>query len=148
MRKYKLKRGLPVSADIVAKEINALMKSNKGIISPNQLVNSAKKKKSPIHDCFTWDDTKAAKKYRIEEAKYLLRTVIVEYIQENKTYTTRAFVSTNDKEYQKIESVLADDELVEHLLEQAKKDFLAYKSKYQHLEKLQILWETFEDIFD
>jgi len=140
--KYKSKRGIGAPIGKVAAEINRLMKRCGNSVTPEQIVKAAKPKNSPIHNCFTWDETLAAHKCRLLEARYLLRTVTVVYKENEKTYTTRAFVTTNDRQYRTIESVLSDDELRAQLLEQAKDDLRAFKNKYYQLKELSIVFEA------
>jgi len=50
-----------------------------GILRPADVVEAALNPKSPLHGCFEWDDDKAAKQYRLEQARKLIREVRVEY---------------------------------------------------------------------
>ena len=40
--------------------LNHLAKSNKGKLTSKEVVNRARSEDSPIHDCFEWNDDKAA----------------------------------------------------------------------------------------
>jgi hypothetical protein len=144
--RYKAKRGIGVPVKVAGAEINRLIKLRGDSITPAQIVKAAKKKSSPIHNCFTWNDTEAAKKCRLLEARYLLRMVTVVYEENKKTYTTRAFVTTNDRQYRTIESVLSDDELREELLEQAKADLKAFRDKYRQLNELAAIFEAIDKL--
>lgn len=42
---------------------------------PEEIVDAAKHRESPIHDAFEWDDSVAATEYRKEQARELLRAV-------------------------------------------------------------------------
>lgn len=47
-------------------------------ITPAAVVDAARKnKKSELHKCFEWDDSKAAEKYRLDQARYMLRMIVV-----------------------------------------------------------------------
>lgn len=37
---------------------------------------ASKRKNSELHKCFTWDDSKAAQEYRLEQARLVLRAVV------------------------------------------------------------------------
>lgn len=49
----------------------------KGKISPSELVEAARPKKSPIHDAFEWDNLKAGEQYRLLQARTWIRKVEV-----------------------------------------------------------------------
>jgi hypothetical protein len=46
-----------------------------GKLTPDAVVERAKLKTSPLHEEFEWDDTKAGHKWRINQARSLIRTV-------------------------------------------------------------------------
>lgn len=48
-----------------------------GEVSASALLEAARKKRSPAHDGFTWDDTVAGEEYRLMEARKWLRIVII-----------------------------------------------------------------------
>ena len=58
----------------VAKALADLHQQNDGL-RPSEVVAAAKPKTSPLHCEFTWDDTKAAHEYRLNEARHLIRVV-------------------------------------------------------------------------
>lgn len=56
-----------------------------GNLTPDAVLEDARSKKSPLHDCFEWDDSEAAHRYRLEQARTLIRSVRVEVTTESKT---------------------------------------------------------------
>lgn len=114
--------------------------STNGTISPELVVEAARPKSSPLHDQFTWDDTEAAQKFRILEAKKLLR-VTVEYLPVPQQEMVRAFVSLGSDRldrggYRVSATVLSDASLREQLLLDAKREMQMFIKKYKHLEEL------------
>ena len=57
----------------VINELKRLAAKNRGLFLPEAVVEAAKPETSPLHSQFTWDNTEAAKKYRIWEARRLQR---------------------------------------------------------------------------
>jgi hypothetical protein len=49
-----------------------------GMLKPEAVVNAARDEASPLHPCFTWDDSKAAEKQRLHEARLLIKCVRIE----------------------------------------------------------------------
>ena len=92
---YKPAQGARLSvqdAQIYGEHIDNLTQKT-GYVTPLVILKDAKDKKSPLHVFFDWDDTEAAHKWRIEQAKYLLRHITVEIINDGETQTIRHFHS-------------------------------------------------------
>ncbi len=62
---------LPTKTEIIAAELEMMAK--RGIISPQKVLEAARKPSHPLHAFFTWDDAEAAEKHRIEEAMRMIR---------------------------------------------------------------------------
>lgn len=48
-----------------------------GCLTPESVVDAAADPESPLHSFFTWDDGEAAKSWRVEQARRLIRSVKV-----------------------------------------------------------------------
>jgi len=128
-----------IPAQVVGKEITKVMKKNKGILTPQLLVDSAKNLKSPIHDYFEWNNKVAADKYRETQASYLIRHLeIIEEKEDLKPVKVRAFVSVksdNNYHYVSIQSAYNDKDMLKYVLEQALSEYKALAQKYQNLKE-------------
>lgn len=72
---FRLKKGL--SPQRVGDELYRLQKEGRG--EPSDVVEAARSPKSPMHAQFEWDDSKAAEAHRLEQARYLIRSIEVVY---------------------------------------------------------------------
>jgi hypothetical protein len=104
-----------------------------GTLTPEYVVDRASEPDHPLHGSFTWDDTEAARKWRVHQARNLIR-VHVNVIWPD-TKPTRVFVSLMDDRrsgvgYRSAVDVLADDDLRDQLIAQAKKDADLWRKKY------------------
>jgi hypothetical protein len=63
-----------------------------GTLTPDAVLEAARPKGSPIHDLFTWDDKVAGARYRIEEARTVIRRVRVEIITESREIRTVGYI--------------------------------------------------------
>ena len=118
---YKWKRkpnGAP-SAEVASDCLMAI-KKKRGGITPQLLVIEAGKKTSPLHDCFEWDDTKAAGEFREIQARCILRFLIVAEVEdeEDDEVFVRAFVAASEitdseenNSYLTIEEIRSDEDL-------------------------------------
>lgn len=121
-----------------------------GEVNPEIIVEKAKDENNILHNCFEWDDTKAAHKYRIEQAKEIIRCLV---IQTDKGEKTRAVVSVsincNEKRsYQPLRLVLNNDYAKSMLLEQAKRDAEIFIAKYRALSELSCVINEMEKVLN
>lgn len=56
----------------VLAELQKLAKSNRGLLRPVTVVSAAEDEASPLHSKFEWDDTLAAAKHRLWQARQLI----------------------------------------------------------------------------
>lgn len=81
--------------DIVEKALRELARAKK-VLRPDDVVTAAQPEDSPLHAYFTWDDTEAAKKWRLEEARALIRSVRIEVTYENNILRVPAYLKDPD----------------------------------------------------
>lgn len=147
---YKWKRQpfAGADADIIGEHIESLAKN--GMITPMDLVKDAKRKNSPLHKCFEWDDTAAAKAYRITQAQYILRQIEVMIEREDETsFTVRAFhhVSTEAKQgYTTVENARNDPELWDCVLLQAITEIKNWQEKYKAIKEFETIFQAIESV--
>jgi len=85
---------------IVEQELETIREQHGGVLLPGDVVTAAKRKTHPLHSYFEWDDSEAANKYRINQARALIRTVTVSFktgpVTEPTTVKVRRYVSASD----------------------------------------------------
>lgn len=72
--------------------ILADLETKTGRLTPDAVVAHAKDEDSPLHECFEWDDSKAAHAHRLDQARSLITSVKVEVKTETKTVNTVFYV--------------------------------------------------------
>ena len=121
--------------------LKQLAENSGGALSPEEVVRAARPASSPIHDQFEWDDTEAAKRYRLMQAGELLR-VSVEVIEPDgcDPYVVRAFTSLSPerggKSYRTSVSVLSNKEMRKQMLADALAELESFERKYATLKEL------------
>lgn len=131
-------RGYKGDPELVGREFERIQEEN-GSISAAVILESAAAEESILHPFFEWDDAKAAKGYRLEQARYLIRNIEIEIEKPNGTpLITRAFVEIKGEAgpYLSLPVVIQDTDLRNKLIEQALKDIEMYERKYQVLEEI------------
>jgi hypothetical protein len=125
---------------LILGELQRIATRNCGLLRPEDVVDAARDRKSPLHEQFDWDDSEAAGKWRIHQARQLIR-VTVTYREEVKQ-NVRVFVSlTPDREndgggYRSMVAVLSDSESRKQLLADAMAELNTFEAKYRALDEL------------
>lgn len=110
-----------------------------GTLTPRGVVEAARPEDAPLHGRFNWDDQEAAELYRIDQARELIRSVKVQYVDsKGAPATVRGFVSvmrpdSMTREYRPVEDVAEDPFSRKLLLQEADREWRAFKQKYSHL---------------
>ena len=66
-----------VPADVAARELARIRSENGGKLTASSVVEAAEADDAPLHPFFVWDDTEAAREYRLMQARQLVRSVRV-----------------------------------------------------------------------
>lgn len=143
-------------SELIRAEMEAIQ-DEFGCLKPESVVERARDEDSVLHGYFIWDDTEAARMFRVAQAQMLIRRVKIEILrttkQEEKKIaieTTRAYVSPpsirGGASYIQVERAMEDEALREDLLSQAKRELLAYREKYRQLSELSVVWHAIESI--
>lgn len=95
-KEYQWNGGFGGSMDIkkVVSELNDIQKRD-GEITPEAIVKEARKTHSVLHNYFEWNNTKAADKYRLQQAAELIQRIEVKVLKDGETKTIRAFEVIN-----------------------------------------------------
>ena len=143
---------LPVSAEVAQGALEAIAARSRGKLAPAAVVAAAKPVKHPLHRCFTWDDTIAAQKHREEEARHLIRCVVMREVDgETLGEPVRAYVNIRteeDSDYRSMVDVLSDDELGEKLLRHALDEARSWQRRYRSLEQLREVCRALDRVIE
>lgn len=111
---------------------------NGGRLQPEDTVDAARDPKSALHPHFDWDDTVAAEKWRLEQARLLIRSIRVE--DDTRSYPPPAFLSIREVDrgtsYRFIGEVVRSAELQDAVLQAADRDLAAWQRRYNTLKDL------------
>jgi hypothetical protein len=130
--------------NIIAVELRRISQENDGVLKPEAVVEAARPKGSPLHSQFDWNNSEAAEKWRIHQARNLIR-VTVEWLNvpgKSEPVEIRPFVSlTTDRKnegggYRETLVVLRNKESRDQLLADALAELQAIEQKYAALQEL------------
>ena len=115
-------------------------------IPPEAIVEKAKDESTELHKCFTWDNDEAARKYRLIEARNVVRLIVIrEAIIPEDRPEIRMFYKTKSGEgYKPIDIIVRKEDEYKALLERAWKELRAFKAKYAILNELQEIFSLID----
>jgi len=140
--KYLFKDNTPFKnndAQPVGEELERLRRENGNNLTQEAVVSAAKKKGSPLHDYFDWDDTEAAHKYRLYQARKLIGSIeIIRRGKHNRQIQVRAFVKVNKKggAFDSTVEILSNEEKRALLVQQALDEAESWSTRYEDLVEL------------
>jgi hypothetical protein len=118
-------------------------------LTPANLVDASRAEDAPLHDEFEWDDEIAGEAYRKEQARMMITNLAI-VIEEHKQEPVRAYYSfeygfrKNTSTYVSTIKILSDSDKRAQLLERAKGEMIAFKSKYSMLTELADVFESID----
>ncbi len=133
-------------AEIIVKELERAKVD--GNIHLQTLVDNAKPENAPLHGEFTWSNGEAADKWRLYEARQIVKSV--EIVHESSP-ATRAYEATtviveqdegsqepavSMRVFRSVSDIMADPVARDELLTQAIRDAIAWRKRYAGLQEL------------
>lgn len=123
------------------KIIQRLYRQHHGLIPAEKLVEEAVSPNHPFHNDFDWNNGAAGHKWRVHQARNILRIFLTVIGNNKDAKECRMFVSlSSDRKngggYRATIDVLHDDELRSTMLADAKTEMLLFRTKYVVLSEL------------
>lgn len=110
--------------------------------TPRDVLKAARARSSPIHEFFDWDDTVAAKRWRLRQAQELVKAVHVVYVDSaGESQTVRAFVNLYEGRaetgpFYSTLQVLSDKDQRKIVLRRALAEAEAWRKRYEQYDEL------------
>lgn len=119
--------------------------------TPDEVVQAAKKKNSPLHSFFTWDVHRASRMYWRDQARQLIGSVEVVIIKANSEESIRAYHSIQVPEvkgriYEDVETIALNPFLYNQVLEFAMRQVKSWQEKYREYSELQHIFEAIDKV--
>ncbi len=146
MSKYSWKYNVPADANRVGNELEAIYEEH-GKLTPPLIVEDARNDERETHKLIEWDESTAAEKYRLEQARYIMRNIIVvktdaqPTLQEpSRVIKFRAFenVETVEQEryFMPMQVAVSREDTRNYMLKQAMLALQSFRQKYGMIEEL------------
>lgn len=130
-------------AQLVAEEIAHIGES----ATPAQIVDMARDNGTELHKCFEWDDAIAAEKHRLDQARQVVRHLVIrETIKEDRPPIRLFFRPESGAGYQPTQVIVRNQDNYRALLKSAMRDLEALRVKYHSLVELETIFEEIDNL--
>ena len=124
---------------VIINTLKSIMEASGGVLMPSSVVEHARDEDSPLHDLFEWDDFEAAEKYRLHQARQLIRVCVT--IEPTTKNEVRMFVNLLPSRYDgggyiDTLAALKSEPTRALVLETALSELQAFEKKYNDLIEL------------
>lgn len=133
-------------------ELTQIREQHNGNLLAEDVVEFARNENTALHSEFEWDDTEAARQYRLDQARRIIRLNVQVLPTARGNVTVPVYVSlTSDRiqpggGYRRLEDVMSDPELRQQFLDQALAEFERVRRKYQNLQELAPIFAAIERV--
>ena len=142
--KYSWKRNtMGIKAEVAARELR-ILQDKYGALTPECVVAEAKKKTSVLHNCFEWDDVKAAKQHRLAQARYMLRSITIE-VQEIEVRAFTSVIVEEENCYVSMQTAKRDPALKRQVIAKALKEVKDWQERYSHIKEFMGIRKAIDD---
>ena len=114
-------------------------------ISAEELLERARQDDTELHKCFEWDDAVAGEKYRLQQARQVLNSLVFIPVEESEQ-PVRIFSYTQETKYKPTIQMVVNLDEYQKLLAQAKRELASFRVKYNSLVELHDLFEVIDRI--
>lgn len=137
-----------VPAQAAGEELERIRVRQNGRLEAGDVVRESRDPSAPLHPAFEWDDEKAADAFRVEQAKYIIRSITVMAPKRGgDDAPIRAFVSVvrdADRSYTSTAHALSDAELRQQVLDGAWRELEAWRQRHAELTELAEIFATID----
>jgi len=154
-KRFSLHGQCPIYTEGQTKEIAECIKEikngNDREIKPIDVLIQARDREHRLHKYFEWDDSKAAEKYRLAQARTLIRHVYVIINTPGGPKTTRYMVSVKSKkkkgrQYVSFADALNEDEYRGQMIREALTQLQIWRRKFGMYEELMPIFKAIDSI--
>lgn len=150
--KYKWRDGsrFKVKAQIAGERIDMIRRRNGGVVTPDDIVIDARKRSSPLHGCFEWNNNKAADAFRKWQARALIGCVEVVYEEAESTGPVRAFLNVKTDrgetmDYHSTKEALTVPSIRALILSRALREASEWKRRHKQLHELSKVFDAIDE---
>ena len=143
----------PVKAETAAMELKRIQ-DKYGEVTPSNLLEESRAETAIMHNCYEWDDGKAAEKWRLQQSRQIMSclTIVYEQIDTDqetvKSIEVRAFQNTSEERegrFLHVQDVMDAPGYREIVLRKAFGELATFRRKYADLSELSKIISEIDD---
>lgn len=116
-------------------------------VTPEEVLEQARNdENSELHKCFEWDDSVAAEKYRLTQARQVIQFLVIKPEKKDEPQVRVFQITTETNNYQPTRLFIQQPDEYKALLQRAKNELSAIKSRYKTLSELEKVFEAIDEI--
>lgn len=153
--KYEWKNfSYPVKPDDAAEELRRIQ-DKYGEVTAKNLLDESRPKGAVMHNCYEWDNKKAAEKYRLWQSKNIMSNLTIVYetadvgTETVKKLEVRAFQNTSEERegrFIHVQDAMEDPEYRRAVLERAFRELAMFRRKYADLQELSQIFKDIDEM--
>lgn len=113
-------------------------------VTPENVLEYASDESSELHKCFEWNDSIAANKYRLQQARSVIQYLVVTDEKKEREPVRVFQITSQPNVYQTTRFFLEQPDEYEALLKRAKEELAAFKKRYKSLTELETVFEAID----
>lgn len=114
-----------------------------GNLTAKALLDVSRPEDAPLHSEFEWNDTVAAERYREDQARNIIRHLVVRLDAKPDTPVRGFFrIEQAEPRYTNVNAILTQRDLRAELIQQALEEMAAFQRKYGTLTELAMIFEA------
>ena len=131
------------------------IKREREVVKASIVVDTARPQDALLHSFFTWDDGKAAELYREDEARHLIRSVLIIKVGQEEIEPVRAFVSVRavrgekrfeGQGYITTLQAVSEPKYRDQVLEEARKELVGWRKRYVALKEFAAVFSAIDEL--
>lgn len=126
----------------IAKEVEALRRPDGLILAEDVVAWAQSNPDSALHSQFEWDNSEAAKQYRIWQARRVIAVCV--RADDGARKLVSLSIDRTSGGYRSVDDVISNDELRRILVNDALAEFKRVRAKYQHVKELVSVYEEID----
>lgn len=115
-------------------------------ITPEQVLEKARDEQSELHKCFEWNDSIAAEKYRLQQARQLIQFFVVVPKQDSKSPIRHFQITSQRNVYMPTTHFATQPDEYQKLLQRAYAELRSFQNRYKSLSELESVFEEIDKI--
>jgi hypothetical protein len=126
-----------LSADVAGKVLSRI-EARDGSLTPKGVVDEARPESSPLHCAFDWNNKTAGEKWRREQARHMIKALVIVREDAGEEKEIRALVSVQDDgddgpKYVSIDAAMSDKTRREYVIKEALAGLESWEKRYGDL---------------